>query len=166
MRRRDFLKLLGGAAAAWPLTARAQQSAFPIVGLLSSAMPYPEGLRRGLAELGYVEGRNLTIEYRRAECQYDRLPAMAADLVRRKVSVIVAGGLPSALAAKAATTTIPVVFVTGVDPVSTGLITSFSRPTGNLTGVTNLNQELEGKRLSLLREMLPSAATVAVLINP
>jgi putative ABC transport system substrate-binding protein len=172
MRRRDFISFLGGAAAAWPLAARAQQQVLPMVGVLSSASPGSPGVpvrsfQRGLSEAGYLEGRNVAIEYRWAEGQYERLPALAADLVRRQASVIVAlGGIPSAAAAKAATTAIPIVFNAGVDPVTAGLAASLNRPGGNVTGVASLSVEVGPKRLQLLHEAAPAATTIALLVNP
>ena len=173
MRRREFVTLFGSAAAAWPLAVRAQQSPMPVIGWLSSgsrntdeAFRLPP-FRLGLNEKGYVEGRNVAIEYRRADDQIERLPALAADLARRQVSLIVAAGRPDvALAAKSVTTSIPIVFDNSADPVQLGLVASLNRPGGNVTGVTTVSAELEAKRLGLLRELVPSATSMAVLVNP
>jgi putative tryptophan/tyrosine transport system substrate-binding protein len=170
MRRRDFIAAFGGAAAAWPLAARAQQAATPVVGFLNSesAELYEQFVRafhRGLNEAGFVEGRNIVVEYRWAGGKYERLPALADELVRRQVAVIVANP-PSVLPAKAATVTIPIVFTTSLDPVAAGIVGSLSRPGGNLTGITSLNVEMEPKRLELLHELVPAATTIAALVNP
>jgi putative ABC transport system substrate-binding protein len=170
IRRREFTATLGATVAAWPLVARAQQPAMPVIGFLHSESPGPYAIhlrafRQGLSETGHVEGRNVAIEYRWAESQYDRLPALAADLVRRRVTVITANG-PAVQVAKTATATIPIVFFTGGDPVKLGLVASLARPGGNLTGVTNLGVELGPKRLELLHEVAPMATVVALFINP
>jgi putative ABC transport system substrate-binding protein len=172
MRRRDFIKVIAGSAAVWPLAARAQQTAMPVIGFLGSAEPKSYAIRlrafrQGLKEAGYVEGQNVEIDYRWAEGQNNRLPALAAQLVQRRVSVIVAGGgTPTAVAAKGATTTIPIDFAVAVDPVAVGLVASLDRPGGNITGVTNMNEEIGPKRLELLHELLPSVTIVGVLVNP
>ena len=172
MRRRKFVALLGGVVAAWPFAARAQQKAMPVIGVLyagprsASFGPFMNAFRQGLSEAGYVEGQNLAIEYRWAEDNYDRLPALAAELVDRKVDLIMASSPPSALAAKSATSTIPIVFRGGADPVGDGLVASLARPGGNLTGVSFVPNELTAKRLELLSELVPQAGVIALLVNP
>ena len=173
MQRREFITLLSGATAAWPLVARAQQPAMPVVGWLNSGlsgdpffMSLASGFRAGLKDAGYVEGQNVAIDFRWGEGQYSRLPALAAELVAKRVDVIIAGGPPAALAAKAATQTIPIIFTSGDDPVRLSLVTSLSRPGGNATGVNLLDNEIEAKRLGLLREVVQGATTIGVLLNP
>ena len=173
MRRRDFIKVVAGSAMTWPLVARAQQPSMPVVGVLSAEWPNAvtadrlRAFREGLNDTGYVEGRNVTIEYRWAEGRNDRLPALAAELVRLPVNVIVcAGSTQASITAKAASTTVPIVYYIGADPVSTGLGASLSRPGGNLTGVTTLNIEIGAKRLEVLHELVPTATMIAGLVNP
>ena len=173
MKRREFITLLGGAAVTWPLAARAQQPAMPVIGFLHRETPTPArevfiaAMKRGLAEVGYAEGRNVAIEYRWAEGQTDRLPTLAMDLVRRNVAVIVAAGnTPTVLAAKSATQTIPIAFLVGTDPVESGLVESLNRPGGNATGVSVIDVEVIAKRIGLLHQLVPTASSIALFVNP
>jgi putative tryptophan/tyrosine transport system substrate-binding protein len=171
MRRRDFIKFVAGSAAVWPLAADGQQPALPVIGFVNGASPvgyapYVTAFHQGLKEAGYVEGQNATIEYRWAEGHYDRLPALVADLIQRKVTVIAATSSPAARAAKAATSTVPIVFTTADDPIKLGLVASLNRPGGNATGVCSVLVELGSKQLGLLRELAPGTTAIAVLANP
>jgi putative tryptophan/tyrosine transport system substrate-binding protein len=171
LKRREFITLLGGTAVTWPLAARAQQPTMPVIGFLNSASqdgftPFIAAFRQGLKEAGFVEGQNVAIEYRWAEGRYDRLPALLTDLVQRKVTVIAATSTPAAQAAKIGTSTIPIVFTTGDDPIKLGLVASFNQPGGNVTGVSNMVAELGSKQIGLLRELAPGTTAITVLVNP
>ena len=171
MRRREFIKLLGGTATAWPLAARAEQPAIPVIGYLDSRSPGVvenrlRGFQQGLKEAGYIEGENVTILYRWADDRLDRLPLLAAELVSRSVAAIFTSGIPSSLAAKAATKTIPIVFLVGADPVQLGLAASLSRPGGNLTGIDNFTNQIGAKRLEVLHDLLPKVTRIGVLVSP